>query len=230
MLVIPEMKLFIDTANVREIETALRRGIVRGVTTNPTLLAKEPKGDYRKLVQGIVAALKEFPSPVPLSVEVFATRAEAIVRQALEFRDTFDHDPLYIKVPIGWEELEAIHELKRRDVAVNVTACMSVSQAVLAAQAGAGIVSLFCGRIRDAGQEPFRVVRETASLFQRMGELRPLLLAGSIRHVGDIETALSAGADIVTVPPVFLAEMATHPKTTEVVGQFLRDFENWLEK
>src|SRR3990167_4248279 len=147
------MKLFIDTANLVDIEAALKRGFIHGVTTNPSLLAKEPKGKFDDHIKKIIELLRANKDGAHLSVEVFSNNPEEILRQAREFIRIFGYPSLSIKVQIGWNELEVIHKLAKEGIAVNCTACMTVSQAVMAAQAGARYVSLFWGRIRDAGKD-----------------------------------------------------------------------------
>src|SRR5271170_4492880 len=153
------MKLFVDTANLDELEQALRRGFPAGVTTNPSIMARERPEDFPAHVKSLIALLQEYDFDGPLSLEVFGDTADAMVRQAEEFVEQFGHYPrLNIKVPIGWDELTVIAELRRRDIAVNCTCCMAFNQAVMAAQAGANFVSVFWGRIRDLGYDPAGVV------------------------------------------------------------------------
>jgi transaldolase len=116
-----------------------------------------------------------------------------------------------------------VAELRKRGIPVNCTCCMSYNQAIMAAQAGANFVSLFWGRIRDLGYDPAPVVRQVAEAFRRLDEPAELIV-GSIRHIGDVNEALQAGADIVTAPPKFFPQMCAHPKTDEVVRQFAEDF------
>jgi transaldolase len=221
------MKLFIDTANLKDIEDSLSRGFVSGVTTNPSILAKEPKGDYREHVKKIVSLLKEYPKPLPLSVEVFSTKFDEMVRQAEEFVQAFEYEHLYVKVPIGWDELKVISNLRRRGIKVNCTACMSFNQAMMAANAGANYVSLFYGRIRDTGFDAYTVVQETAEVL-RSWESETEIIVGSIRHIHDINDGIRAGADIITVPPQFFPALVKHPKTEEVITQFVSDFSKWM--
>src|SRR3989344_3762130 len=145
------MKIFIDTANLQEIESALKRGFIRGITTNPSLLAKEPKTAFETHIGKIVKLIKEYQPGISFSVEVFSRDPKEILEQALRFYDAFDYPDLAIKVQIGWDELEIINRLSREGVKVNCTACMSIKQAVMAAAAGARFVSLFWARIRDGG-------------------------------------------------------------------------------
>lgn len=220
------MKIFVDTANLTDIEAALRRGFPAGVTTNPTLIAREERGDLIERLREIVALLREDGRNLPLSVEVFSSTPEEMIRQAERFVAACDYKALNVKIPIGWDELAVIRELKRRGIAVNCTCCMSFSQALMAAHAGADYVSLFWGRIRDGGGDPPAIVRQVRTVYEQSG-LSSQIIVGSIRQVEDITDASLAGAHIVTVPPKFFRALVSHPKTDEVVAQFLADFEVW---
>lgn len=223
------MNLFLDTANLEEIAEALAKGAIDGITTNPTLLSREKRDDFYAHVGRIIHLVRQAGADLPLSVEVFSMDPDDMLRQAFEFTERFrDYRELYVKIPIGWNELQVIKELSRNGIRVNCTACMSISQSVLAAKAGAAIVSLFWGRIRDGGGDPFRVVQETRRLLDR-GGMACRIIVGSIRKKEDVEDALVAGGHIVTVPFRFLKEMTSHPKTREVVDQFLRDFSGWIQ-
>ena len=247
------MKIFIDTANLADIEAALRRGFIDGITTNPSLLAKEPKAKFEDHIKKIVELARELKNGVHLSVEVFSREPDEIIRQAKYFIKEFGYPNLSIKVQVGWNELETIRRLSEEGVSVNCTACMTPTQAVMAAAAGAKYVSLFWGRIRDAGDpeksktlwgalsklreekaledsdsDPAAVVRQTRTLLDQRGAAAEII-AGSMRSVADVKQAGLAGAHIVTVPPKFFPAMISHPKTEEVVDQFLKDFEGWLK-
>lgn len=246
------MKLFIDTANLKDIEEALKRGFVRGITTNPSLLAKEPKTEFEKHIGKIVELIKKYQPEAHLSVEVFSRDPDEILKQAKSFVETFAHPQLSIKIQIGWNELEVIHRLSKEGISVNCTCNMSVSQAIMAAAAGARYVSLFWGRIKDGrikqdnfnkgkkGQmiydgmildedfNPANVVRKTRAVFNQSYPDSEIIV-GSIRKGTDITEAGLAGAHIITVPPKFFPGMINHFKTDEVVSQFLKDFENWLK-
>ncbi|MBY0527549.1 MAG: hypothetical protein K2R98_29400 [Gemmataceae bacterium] len=221
------MKLFVDTANLDELEQTLRRGFPRGVTTNPSILSREQLIDFPSHINRMIALLRDHDYDIPLSVEVFSSDPEEMIAQAEEFIEQFGYYPnLNIKVPIGWNELTVIAELSRRDIPVNCTCCMSYNQAVMAAQAGARYVSIFWGRIRDVGYDAGSVVRQIQETFRRCDHPTELIV-GSIRHIADINEAIQAGADIVTVPPRFFPQMCAHPKTDEAVNQFLNDFRQW---
>jgi len=224
------LKIFVDSANLSEIEEALQRGFAAGVTTNPSILSKEQRTDFKLHIKKIIALLEKYRCRIPLSVEVFSTEPREMLRQAKEFAEEFGgYEGLNIKVPIGWNELAVIHELKARGMRVNCTCCMSFNQAVMAASAGADFVSLFYGRIRDIGYDAFSIVERVHRTF-REGAVPTQIIVGSIRHICDINEALLAGADIVTVPPKFFPQMVSHPKTDEAVGQFVDDFRKWMER
>ena len=220
------MKVFVDSANLGYLEQALARGFVGGITTNPSILAKEERMDFVEHIHRIIALIRRFGTDVPLSVEVFVEDSVEMLDQAVKFVAEFGYPQLAVKVPIGWNELKVIADLRRRDILVNCTCCMTFNQATMAALAGANYVSLFWNRIRDGGADPRTVVVDTAAALRRAG-LRSEIIVGSIRHADDVADAFVAGADIVTVPPQFLPLMTEHPKTTEAVQQFLADFRRW---
>jgi transaldolase len=223
------MKLFADTANLEELENCLKRGFPSGVTTNPSILSKEEKRDFRLHIKDLIALLKKYHYDIPLSVEVFTQDHQEMINQAEEFIGHFGHyQNLYIKVPIGWNELEVIHKLRRRNIKVNCTCCMSYNQAIMAARAGANFVSLFWGRIRDTGYDAGSIVRQVHQTFREWNASSEIIV-GSIRHLVDVNEALQAGADIITVPPKFFPQLCAHPKTDEAVNQFVSDFRKWQQ-
>jgi len=243
------MKIFIDSANLTDLEEALKRGFAQGVTTNPSLLAKEPRSSFEGHIGKMIELINKYQPGLPLSVEVFSRDPEQMVQQAESFVKTFNYPQLSIKVQVGWNELETIARLSKLGISVNCTACMDVTQAIMAARAGAKYVSLFWGRIRDAGTEeataaqrddlkgrkvlddsdfdPAIVVRRTRDLIDR-AQIPSEIIVGSIRSVVDIRDAALAGAHIVTVPPKFFRDMASHYKTDQVIEQFLADFQAWM--
>lgn len=221
------MKIFIDSANLKDIEEALKRGFPRGITTNPSILSKEPKGDFKQHIGKIIGLLVKYKYEIPLSVEVFTKDPEAMVKQGEDFVKSFDYPHINVKIPIGWEGLKAIHELRKRNIKVNCTCCMSYNQAIMAALAGANFVSLFYGRIRDVGYDASTIVQKVRETFRQWNQPSEIIV-GSIRHICDINEAAQAGADIITVPPKFYEQMVSHPKTDEVVNQFLTDFKHWM--
>ena len=224
------MKLFVDTANLEELEQCLRRGFPCGVTTNPSILSKEQRRDFRLHINDMIGLMQKYDAEIPLSVEVFTDKPAEMIAQAEEFLAHFGHYPhLNIKVPVGWDELTVIAALRRKGIRVNCTCCMSYNQAVMAARAGANYVSLFWGRIRDIGYDAGYVVRSVRATF-REWHVDSEIIVGSIRHIADINEALQAGADILTVPPKFFPQMCAHPKTDEAVRQFVSDFAAWQVK
>lgn len=243
------MKIFIDTANLEDIEKCLKRGFAHGITTNPSLLAKEPKTSFELHINKIIELINKYQPSIHLSVEVFSKNQEEILQQAQRFVQQFNYPQISIKVHVGWDELETIKKLAELGISVNCTACMSVSQAIMAARAGAKYVSLFWGRIRDGGNDPekaglrnslkekkiledddfdpshvIKIVRKTFD----EGKFPAEIIAGSIRSIMDIKHAYLAGAHIVTIPPKFFPDMMSHFKTDHVVEQFMKDFREWL--
>ena len=221
------MKLFVDTADVKELETCLERGFPSGVTTNPLLVARSGCTDFGVHIRSMIDVLIKHDAKIPLSVEVNTADPAKMADQAEQFVQAFgDYPYLNIKIPIGWNELKVIAQLARRDVPVNCTCCMSYNQAVMAARAGAKYVSLFWGRIRDIGYDAGSVVRQTRETLDR-AELDSEIIVGSIRHIADVNEAIQAGAHILTVPPKFFPQMCAHPKTDEAVAQFMTEFRAW---
>lgn len=221
------MRIFIDSANLDAIEDALKRGFPSGITTNPSILAKEPKTDFKKHIHKIIDLCRKYKRAIPVSVEVFAKEIDAIERQAYEFIEEFQYEQLSVKVPIGWDELTLIKKLAEKKVIVNCTCCMSFNQAIMAANAGATYVSIFSGRIRDTGYDANSVIRDVHQAFKEF-QSPAQIIVGSIRQINDINEAIKAGADIVTVAPQFFKQMCSHPKTDEVVNQFVSDFNKWM--
>ena len=222
------MKIFVDSANLEEIEQALARGFPAGITTNPSILSKEKKTDFKEHIKKIIELVQHWGYDIPLSVEVFSTKPKEMIAQAEEFVEHFGfYKNLNVKVPIGWDELGVIHELRQRNISVNCTCCMSFNQAIMAANAGANFVSLFYGRIRDVGYDAASIVRQVRATLD-MNHNPSEIIVGSIRHIADVNEAIQAGAHIVTVPPKFYPQMLSHPKTDEAVHQFVTDFQQWL--
>jgi transaldolase len=224
------VKIFVDSANLHEIEESLQRGFASGITTNPSILSKEERRDFRTHIRDIIALLRRYDSHIPLSVELFTVDPSEMLAQAEQFLTDFgDYDQLYVKVPIGWDELRVMHQIRRLGGKVNCTCCMSYNQAMMAADVGAEFVSLFWGRIRDTGFDAASVVRAVHQTF-RDWNAPSQIIVGSIRQMIDINEAIQAGADIVTVPPKFFPSMCRHPKTDEAVQQFMQDFRGWSQE
>jgi len=244
------MKLYLDTANLADIEQALDLGVIEGITTNPSLFAKEPKSDYIEHLAKIVALANKYGGKFSLSVEVFSDEPAEMVEQGEQFVKELAYKHLAVKVHVaykGTSRLNVVRELSSRGIAVNCTACMTPMQAMMAAAAGAKYVSLFYNRIKDGKTDGFAtersqlletgvieecdfcpdtVVRETRALLDHYPNAE--IIAGSIRSVLDVKHAGLAGAHIVTAGPKILLKGLQHYKTDEAVGQFLTDFAKWL--
>lgn len=215
------MKLFVDSADLAEIAEALDRGIVQGITTNPIWLGEqvrnEPIRHLRKIRDLLIARGLE----LPLSVQVMTTDPGEISSQALILANELSYDRLAIKIPCDWAALEIIHDLAGRGLQINCTACMTTGQALLAAAAGARYVSLFGGKMSDAGIDPVSVVSDAVPL---VGRHRAELIVGSLRSTYDITRYAMAGAHIVTASPRFLRQLSEHFKTGEAVDLFAAAF------
>lgn len=215
------MKVYLDSASEAEIRAAVDRRCVAGVTTNPTFL-REVAGE-RPLahLRRVVAVLR--PLGLPLSVQLMTLEPEEMLRQAEAITSALDYSSLVLKVPCGWDELAVIAELGRRGMAVNGTACMTATQALMAAAAGARYVTLFYGKMSDAGIDAAAVVEEVGHALRSTGEPCELLVA-SIRRAYDVHECMRRGADAVTVSYRLLPGLCEHPKTAEAMRGFAQSF------
>lgn len=219
-------QLFIDTANLDEISSACKRGIISGVTTNPSLMSKEPRGSYvNHMIK--IAEICQKNNNIPLSVEVFATDQKEILEQALQLQADIGYDNLNIKIPVGFDELETINNLATVGVRVNCTCCFTTSQLTLAAAAGARYVSFFYNRAKDSDENEIRTLADTSQFIEING-LNCEIIAGSIRTPRDITDAWTYGAHIVTAGYNVVKEGTTHPGTQASIDQFLTDFKEWI--
>lgn len=217
------MKLFLDSANLEDIRTAMATGAVFGVTTNPSIIAKEPRANFVSHCRDIVAECRNWP----LSVEVFATEPEAMVQEAVDLHAQIGYHGLNIKIPVSWDNLSVIRRLTGMQIPVNATCVFTTAQAIAAANAGAAYVSVFYNRAKDLGLDPLRTVSEVRGMLDRyIPECE--IICGSIRSARDIQDCIVAGADIVTAGLPQLRAMCTHPGTDTAVAQFTRDFAAWI--
>lgn len=219
--------LFADTANLSEIIEANDMGAIQGVTTNPSIIAKEPKGSFDDLIKSLAEYCgKNFLS---LSVEVFAEGYNDIVKQACEIHEKFSPlcQNLHVKIPVGFEELRAIKTCSKKGVKINATACYSEQQLQLCASAGARYVSLFYCRLKQHGGDVEKVLVRTRKYIDENG-LDCQIIAGSIRTQQDVSDAWDYGADIVTTGLPVIKEMVVHPKTDEAIDRFNKDFSAWI--
>ena len=213
------MKLFLDTANIEEIRLGARMGVVTGVTTNPSLAAKEGIGrpdSYRTAVQQISDLIDG-----PISVEVVSQDAAGMIAEGREIAEWIPNP--WVKIPSTMNGFEAISELSKDGINCNQTLCFSVNQAILGAQAGSTVVSPFVGRLDDIGQEGMDLVSDIVSVF-RSFDIKTLVMAASIRNPLHCLLAAKAGADIATIPYGVLTQMVQHPLTDAGVARFLEDW------
>ena len=220
--------LFADTANLDEIKIANDMGVIQGVTTNPSIIAKEPQGSFDDLIM----KLAEYcgAEDLSLSVEVFAEEYDAIVKQACEIYEKFSAvcPDLYVKIPVGFDELRAIKTCSKNGVKINATICYSEQQLIHCASAGAKYVSLFYCRLKQHGGDVERALKRTRHCILENG-LDTQIIAGSIRTQQDVCDAWDYGADIVTTGLPVIKEMVSHPKTTESYNGFMSDFASWMK-
>lgn len=223
------MKIFIDTANVKEIEDGLKKGVIAGITTNPSILSKEPKTDFIEHIKKITTLCTKYDQTIPLSVEVLTDKVDEMVGEAVSLVKKIGYKNINIKIPLsGWNELEVINELANKDIKVNCTCLFNESQCILAGFAGAKYVSLFRGRMKDVGIDPDIVIANTRKLLDD-SNLDSEIIIGSIRNPREIIDSFLSGAHIVTAGSSHIKKLAIHPKTTESVNQFLNDFKDWLK-
>jgi transaldolase len=210
------MKLFIDTGNVKEIEALVPLGIIDGITTNPSLLAKET-GNYRETLQRICEIVQG-----PVSAEVVATDAEGMMREGRELAAIHEH--IVVKVPFGREGLKACHALVHEGHRVNMTLVFSASQALLTAKVGASYVSPFVGRLDDISTSGMELVQQIVEIYGNYGFGTEVLVA-SVRHPLHIVEAARMGADICTCPAAVIESTLKHPLTDIGLERFLKDWE-----
>lgn len=210
------MRFFIDTANVEQIREAWELGVIEGVTTNPTLVAREGK-DFQQLLQEIIAIVDG-----PISAEVISLDSRGMVDEALALARLSPN--IVIKIPMTAEGLKATKILTAEGIKTNVTLIFSLNQAVMAARAGATYVSPFVGRLDDVNADGIGLVRDIVDAFAHYG-LDSKIIAASIRNVGHIADAIRVGAHYATVPYDILLAATKHPLTDQGIARFLKDWE-----
>ena len=210
------MKLFVDTANVKEIEALASLGILDGVTTNPSLLAKE-SGDYRQILKQMCQVVQG-----PVSAEVVATDTEGMLREGRDLASIDKH--IVIKVPFTRDGVRACKTLASEGQRVNVTLIFSAAQAWLAAKVGAAYVSPFVGRLDDIGTTGMNLIREIVEIFNN-AEFPTEVLVASIRGPIHLIESARIGADVVTAPPAVIDQCFKHPLTDSGLARFLKDWE-----
>jgi transaldolase len=215
------MKLFIDTANVDEIREINDWGIICGVTTNPSLIAREGK-DFLEVIKEITSIVDG-----PISAEVISLESSEMIKEARELAKI--HKNIIIKIPMTKEGLKAVKVLSSENIKTNVTLIFSSAQALLAARAGATYVSPFVGRLDDIGYDGINVIKEISEIFFNY-EIQTEIIAASIRHPMHVIESAKAGAHIATVPYKVLEQMINHPLTDAGIKKFLKDWETVPKK
>ncbi len=212
------MKLFIDTANIDEIKEINDMGVICGVTTNPSLIAKEGR-DFIEVVKEITSIVDG-----PVSAEVISLKSDEMIKEAEELFKKINNENLVIKIPMCYEGLKAVKYLSNKGIKTNVTLVFSTAQALLAARAGASYVSPFAGRLDDIGTEGSYVIEEISEIF-RIHNIKTEIITASVRNPGHVTEAAKAGSDIATVPYSVFKQMLKHPLTDAGIDKFLKDWE-----
>lgn len=211
------MKIFLDTANLSEIEEAASWGVLSGVTTNPTLLAREEGAGLEETIREITRLVDG-----PISAETVSEDADGMVKEGKEYAAW--HPNVIIKVPSTIEGLKAVSQLKRDGIRTNVTLCFNANQALLAARAGAFVISPFVGRLDDISEPGMELIKDIVEVYSLDPEIDTQVLAASIRHPRHIIEAAKAGADIATCPFKVLQQSMKHPLTDAGIERFLSDW------
>ncbi len=210
------MKLFVDTANTDEIRKANDLGVICGVTTNPSLIAKEGRV-FKEVVKEITSIVDG-----PISAEVISLDSENMIKEALELSEI--HKNIVIKIPMTSEGLKAVSVLSKKGIRTNVTLIFSPSQALLAARAGASYVSPFVGRLNDISSDGNKLIENISKIF-KLHDISCEIIAASIRSPEDVVDAALAGANIATIPYGVIVRMISHPLTDAGIERFLKDWE-----
>ena len=216
------MRFFLDTANLEEIRTATAWGVIDGVTTNPSLVAKEGDIAFHDQVRAIADVVAG-----PVSAEAVSLEGEAMLGEGRQLAALSPH--VVVKIPMTPEGMGVVRALSREGRATNVTLVFSVNQALLAAAAGATYVSPFVGRLDDIGQDGMGLVREIVLAF-RAAAVTTKVLAASIRHPRHVAEAAFAGADVVTLPFKVLRQLFHHPLTEKGIAAFVADWESYRSR
>lgn len=210
------MKFFVDTADISEIRELAVTGLVDGVTTNPSLLAKTGR-PFKDVIKEICEAVDG-----PVSAEVISTGFDGMMAEGEKLADIAKN--VAVKVPSTWEGLKACRALSQRGISVNVTLCFSANQALLAGKVGATFISPFAGRLDDIGFNGMELIREIRAIYSHYTSIKTEVLASSMRTPLHVKQAALAGADVATVPPTVLRNLAKHPLTDKGLESFLSDW------
>ena len=216
------MKFFIDSADIEAIKKFAKRGMVDGVTTNPSIIAKSGR-NIKEVISEICGIVNG-----PVSAEVTATKTENMIEEG-EYLSKIANN-VAVKVPLTWDGLETCKVLSDQNIMVNVTLCFSSQQALLAAKAGATFISPFIGRLDDIGEDGMELIKDIRNIYDNYPNLSTEILAASIRSLDHVKKASLIGADIATLPPSVLEELALHPLTDKGLKAFLDDWEKSGQK
>lgn len=213
------MKFFLDTANVDEIKRIADLGLVDGVTTNPTIIAKEGR-DFKEVILEICEIVKG-----PVSAEVTSDNTKDMVQEAIELAAWSPN--IVVKIPMTEEGIKAVNILSKKKIKTNVTLIFSVAQGLIAAKAGATFVSPFLGRLDDIGGDSLKVVKDLRNVFDRYG-FKTEIISASIRSLKHVEEAALAGSHIATIPGNLFDKLWSHPLTDKGLVQFKKDWDAYL--
>jgi transaldolase len=213
------MRIFLDTAKIEEVRQASKLGVISGVTTNPTLMARAGATDYEATIKEIASIV-----PGPISTEVVVEGVEPMLQQAREMAAWAPN--VVIKIPINADGLEVTSTLAKENIKVNMTLCFSANQALLAALSGAAYISPFVGRLDDIGQDGMQLVEDILDIYDNYPDINTEVIAASIRHPEHCLRAAAAGAHIATIPYDVLIKMIQHPLTDAGISRFLADWKN----
>lgn len=215
------MKFFVDTADVAEIREVASTGLLDGVTTNPSLVAKSGR-DFREVVKEICSIVEG-----PVSAEVTALETDSMIAEGQSLAKIAAN--VAVKVPLTWDGLKACRVLAQSGLKVNVTLCFNANQALLAAKSGAAFISPFVGRLDDAGQDGMELISEIRQIYDNY-DFDTEILAASVRSVNHVKYAALAGADIATVPVAVMKALVKHPLTDKGIESFLSDWKKTGQK
>lgn len=215
------MKFFLDTANIEEIERIHQLGLVDGVTTNPTIIAKEGK-DFETVIKEICKIVSG-----PVSAEVTSLDSEGMINEAREIHQWAEN--IVVKIPMTEAGLKAVHTISQEGIKTNVTLIFSAAQGLMAAKAGATYVSPFIGRLDDIASDGIQLVSDLREMFDSY-DFDTEIIAASVRNLGHVEAAALAGSDIATIPGNLFPKLWSHPLTTNGIAQFEADWQAYQEK
>lgn len=211
------MRFFIDTADINDIADLAATGMVDGVTTNPSLIAKSGR-DFLEVVAEICSIVSG-----PVSAEVTATESSQMIKEGHKLRRIAEN--VTVKLPLTWDGLKACKALTSEGIMVNVTLCFSSSQAILAAKAGATFISPFVGRLDDIGQDGMALIQDICTIYNQYDYINTQVLVASIRNPIHLVDAARMGAHVATLPPSVLRQLAHHPLTDKGLSTFLADWQ-----